>query len=189
MNTTIDSVYENLPSHCIRVLELQPGGEDAPLACQLVTQCIPQIPYEAVSYVWGDPVRNQVIQCGQRKLGLTSNLHEALVVLRLRDRVRRLWADAIFINQSDLEELGTQVSIMGLIFRSAHSVVGWLGPDLGTARIAIDYIVRFNHQPQRFVDHFREQLSNDSTGDTFSAPRPDSAIWQSIKDFVELPYF
>jgi hypothetical protein len=189
MDTAMDYVYENLPSHCIRVLELQPGVEDAPLACRLVTQSIPQIPYEAVSYVWGDPIRNQVIQCGERKLGLTSNLHEALVALRLRDRVRRLWADAICINQSDLEELGAQVSIMDLIFRRARSVIGWLGPGLGNAGIAIDYIIRFNHQPERFVDRFREQLPNDSTGDTFLAPGPDSAIWQSIKDFVELPYF
>jgi hypothetical protein len=189
MDTAMDYIYENLPSHCIRVLELQPGDEDAPLTCRLVTQPIPQTPYEAVSYVWGYPVRNQIIHCGERKLGLTSNLHEALVALRLRDRVRRLWADAICINQSDLGELGAQVSIMGLIYGSARSVIGWLGLDLGTAGIAVDYIIRFNHQPEKFVDRFREQLPNDSTGDTFLAPGPDLAIWQSIKDFVELPYF
>ncbi|MCJ1268791.1 hypothetical protein MMC22_008679 [Lobaria immixta] len=39
-----------------------------------------------------------------------------------------IWIDAICINQQDPIERGAQVSIMGDVYRAAHSVVVWLGP-------------------------------------------------------------
>lgn len=40
-----------------------------------------------------------------------------------------IWIDAICINQSDVEEKGTQVSMMDLIYSRASFVVAWLGPE------------------------------------------------------------
>jgi hypothetical protein len=181
--------YKRLPFDSIRVLELQPGEHGAPLAGHMVTQSISAAPYEAISYVWGDPVRNRVILCDGKSLAVTSNLREALDAVRDRNSVRRFWADAICINQSDVEELGAQVSLMGLIYSSAQSVIGWLGPDPGMAGDIVNHIIRFNQQPVEFISHFREQLESGSVTDTSLAPGPDSPIWQAIKDFVKLPYF
>jgi hypothetical protein len=48
--------YTPLPAQCIRVLDLHPGPSDAPLQCDVVVQRVDGQPYDALSYVWGDPV-------------------------------------------------------------------------------------------------------------------------------------
>lgn len=40
-----------------------------------------------------------------------------------------IWIDAICINQADIDEKGTQVSMMDLIYSRASFVVAWLGPE------------------------------------------------------------
>jgi hypothetical protein len=49
--------------------------------------------------------------------------------IRFPDRRRFIWADAICINQSDLQERSQQVRLMGNIYRNAERVLIWLGPD------------------------------------------------------------
>lgn len=56
------------------------------------------------------------------------NLRDAL--RRTRERSSspvRLWVDAICINQLDVAEKSTQVSVMGSIYGNASQVVAWLG--------------------------------------------------------------
>ena len=53
---------------------------------------------------------------------------------------RRIWVDAICINQQDLRERSQQVSIMRDIYRLAADVVIWLGEDNGQAAAAIDFM-------------------------------------------------
>lgn len=57
------------------------------------------------------------------------NLHLALHQLRNETSSRVIWADAVCINQSDVEERSEQVALMGEIFRRAYQVVVWLGPE------------------------------------------------------------
>jgi hypothetical protein len=53
---------------------------------------------------------------------------------------RRIWIDAVCINQQDLRERSQQVSIMRDIYRSARDVVVWLGEDHSRAAEAIDFM-------------------------------------------------
>ena len=85
--------------------------------------------YEALSYSWGDGPEQHEIICDRRVLKVRSNLYHALQQLRLRTRTRRLWVDAICINQEDLQEKSEQVAIMTTIFRGALHGVVWLGED------------------------------------------------------------
>jgi hypothetical protein len=63
------------------------------------------------------------------------------VGLRLPDGPRRLWVDAICINQGDTPEREAQVSIMHRIFSTATDVIAWIGEDNGAPdRRAIDFI-------------------------------------------------
>ncbi|KAK5107419.1 hypothetical protein LTR62_001280 [Meristemomyces frigidus] len=85
--------------------------------------------YEAISYVWGAPVYSQQITIEDHGLlRITQSLYDALQRLRYADRVRRLWADAICINQADLDERSAQVSIMDQVYQQARAVPVWLGP-------------------------------------------------------------
>lgn len=56
------------------------------------------------------------------------NLYEVLRQLILDGEHHWLWIDAICINQKDLEEKSSQISMMADIYRSAQEVHTWLGP-------------------------------------------------------------
>ncbi|KAH8791066.1 heterokaryon incompatibility protein-domain-containing protein, partial [Hyaloscypha finlandica] len=62
-------------------------------------------------------------------LEITPNLRDGLHQMRLRNRSRYLWADAICINQEDVSERGHQVSNMLEIYQTATLVLVWLGLD------------------------------------------------------------
>jgi hypothetical protein len=85
------------------------------------------VSYEALSYVWGSTELVECIILNQKRHWITDNLYSALQCLRLHDRDRYLWIDAICINQVNKEEQGSQVQQMGKIFSSAEGVLFWLG--------------------------------------------------------------
>jgi len=90
--------------------------------------------YDALSYVWGSPVGSRTITVNQQRLLVTNNCEEALRHLRLPTKERRLWVDAITIDQGNSTEKEAQVKLMGDIYRAAKQTVVWLGPALpGTA--------------------------------------------------------
>jgi hypothetical protein len=59
---------------------------------------------------------------------ITPSLEDALRHLRLLGRDRRLWIDAICINQQDLTERREQVGYMRQIYSNCTSDILWLGP-------------------------------------------------------------
>lgn len=138
----MDGVYNALVStQHIRVLTLAPSEDvDAALRCSLDQQRIDdsKTEYEAISYTWGDQERSQPLRCNGTIINITPNLASALLCLRSQTSPRRLWADAICINQDDLDEKSQQIPLMARIFRSATQVRVWLGNgDEGESR-AID---------------------------------------------------
>ncbi|PVH67667.1 hypothetical protein DL98DRAFT_398697, partial [Cadophora sp. DSE1049] len=61
------------------------------------------------------------------QLSVTVNLAEALDHLHDSDRPRKLWVDAICINQKDIPERTQQVQNMTEIYARARNVVVWIG--------------------------------------------------------------
>jgi hypothetical protein len=100
------------------------------LECELFPQSLSNneyVSYEALSYVWGSTELVECIILNQKRHWITDNLYSALQCLRLHDRDRYLWIDAICIDQVNKEEQGSQVQQMGKIFSSAEGVLFWLG--------------------------------------------------------------
>ena len=83
--------------------------------------------YTALSYVWGPPIFNRIIECNGYEMRITSNLADALRHFRLEDTAIILWIDQLCINQADLDEKGLQVQMMSRVYTRAWSVVVWLG--------------------------------------------------------------
>lgn len=90
--------YGNLPTQTsFRVLELLPGLEGDHVSCILhIVDWSNPVEYEAISYAWGDPNDRQPLTCNGSGLDVTRNLYTGLTHLRLQDRSRFLWADAIW---------------------------------------------------------------------------------------------
>ncbi|OTB18706.1 hypothetical protein K445DRAFT_19310 [Daldinia sp. EC12] len=116
-----------------RVLELQPSlDQSAPICCSLFEVNLDhegQAEYDALSYTWGAPSFTEEVFIDRSYLMITPNLFYALRRFRMPTETRMIWVDAICINQEDDKEKARQIPFMRQIYRSASSVLVWLGID------------------------------------------------------------
>lgn len=112
-----------------RYILLQPATSTIdPLVCTLHSTHLNEFPtFEAISYVWGIPVKDQPMTCNGKEISITANLSAALRQVRLTNKSRTLWADSICINQADPNEQGHQVSMMGDIYEKSNCTLICLG--------------------------------------------------------------
>ena len=116
----------------IRILELAPAAsEPSELSGRLRSYRLSDesLEYEALSYVWGDIAEPARFDCDGVALYITKNLENALRQLRLSDRPRYLWIDAVCINQNSTLERGHQVRLMRNIYKRAKTVLIWIGKE------------------------------------------------------------
>lgn len=158
----------------IRLMQLC-RGEGPNLECHLFDAWFDDdeslIPYEALSYAWGSLDTTHHIIIGDARLGITENLHEALTHLRLPDEDRIMWVDAICIDQKNLHERSHQVQQMSRIYKTAQSVVFWLGASTYVTDVAMESVRKLQQASNR--------LSCQSWG-------PDDPQWKQLWDFVKL---
>jgi hypothetical protein len=86
--------------------------------------------YDAISYVWGSAPASVTVKCNRRPLVVTSTALEMLHYLhryQTDTTTRKIWIDAICINQEDEEEKDTQIPLMREIYSRARAVVIWMG--------------------------------------------------------------
>jgi len=142
--------YTPLPPKArgIRLLTLLPGTVDDPICCQLENislegdQAVPT--YEALSYVWGESQDTVPISLGLSLFEVRTNLYDALEHLRSRKKPRKLWIDAICINQDEVSERNHQVQQMAYIYQAAARVLVWLGPNSFESVNAIHSLTKIN---------------------------------------------
>lgn len=111
----------------------------ATTSCKLHTVQLDAAPrYAALSYVWGDASVTENILVDGQAVAVTVNLASALRHIRgCWERLGyeptgfRLWADAVCINQQDLNERASQVQLMGHIYESAEVTFAWLSSTVG----------------------------------------------------------
>jgi hypothetical protein len=172
----------------MRLITLHPGRFEDKLKCTIIpTNLSTQSSYEALSYVWGDEKYNGRIDCGDGYIEVTTNLAVALRQLRHQYRSRTLYADALCINQADMDERSSQVQLMAEIYRNAQRVVIWLGQDgSGSAGLAMNWI-------KDYADYAaREWSKTDGSSDfvpfkDFGTQRPDTKTIEAISDLLYRP--
>lgn len=151
--------YQSCPlekSNHIRILTVRQGYPGDSIECTLMPRPLTtpdfeppndQVSrYEALSYHWGSGEASFKIKIYTEGFPGTfrvrPNLHAALNQLRLPDRPRRLWIDAICINQDDSDEKNAQVSLMAAVYSRAESVCVWLGEASPDSNLALNFISR-----------------------------------------------
>ncbi|KAK0620816.1 heterokaryon incompatibility protein-domain-containing protein, partial [Immersiella caudata] len=112
-----------------RLLTILPGTEPH-ISCSLAVANLhgPES-YDALSYVWGLPSPTDVIAVNGVTVSVGCSLSSSLRCLRLPDRPRCIWADAICINQQDDAEKSWQVAMMADIYRYAENVRVFVGDE------------------------------------------------------------
>ncbi|KAK0657950.1 heterokaryon incompatibility protein-domain-containing protein [Cercophora newfieldiana] len=120
----------------IRVLVIQPAPRRVdPLQCSFLEVSLddnvsPENEYEAISYTWGVPDATKPVLCDGRTVMVTPNCQQAILHLRRSLQPRRIWIDAVCIDQQSVSEKNTQVPMMGDIYHRAQRTIIWLGPDI-----------------------------------------------------------
>ena len=111
-----------------RIMLLGAGVGGQPLSCSLMIISLESCPpFEALSYVWGQGRAVHPVLCDGGAVSITQNLDDALRSLRLPTQARRLWVDAICIDQQNIDERSRQVQYMRLVYSRATRVIVWLG--------------------------------------------------------------
>ena len=129
-------IYANLPvdGNTIRLFVLHPSSDAAAnieFSLRQADLAASEGNYEALSYTWGELHSTRRIfmrRKGSRlPVNVRENLYNCLLRLRCVTRSRALWIDAICINQDDLTEKGSQITLMPYIYSGALRVLAWLG--------------------------------------------------------------
>lgn len=83
--------------------------------------------YTALSYTWGERRNLRIIRCNGCPVSVTRNLYSALFHLRDEQSPRVFWTDALYIDQTNIDERNRQMQqIREFYSRSAQTVI-WLG--------------------------------------------------------------
>ncbi|KAL2279732.1 hypothetical protein FJTKL_13124 [Diaporthe vaccinii] len=143
-------------------------------------------PYEALSYVWGDPTVTETIRLGgDSVLHLTSSIADALRRVRLPGRTRAVWADQICVDQKDKAERSQQVKLMGSVYRCAERVLVWLGRDPGGKA----------EEARRLIERLDELFSHDGDADKDESVNYNEALagfpkvqWIALSELNRLDY-
>ena len=143
--------YDPLPdTRSFRLIkEIASDATGSHLSCVLETFSLDACPsYGCLSYTWGpaltsdaesgeptDTARFELIVRAEETAGILSireNLFDALcqLISSLSGSTQYMWIDAICIDQDNLKERSSQVSMMDSIYSGADKVIVWLGKDM-----------------------------------------------------------
>ncbi|KAF5525567.1 Heterokaryon incompatibility protein 6, OR allele [Colletotrichum aenigma] len=191
-------VEQNRPPPFTRLLLLNPGSAEDPFEAHLELVHIEQAPpYEALSYTWGKPTEQprDYIWLDGHSLPIKPNLEDALRSLRFPNQARRLWVDALCIDQSNLDERARQVQYMRLVYKHAARVVVWLGLKTSGTHEALQAAERIA-RPREYTDPAHSAAdSAPPDSDTLQAlvssmmeDIPESAM-TNLDEVFQRPYF
>ncbi|OAQ68823.1 HET domain-containing protein [Pochonia chlamydosporia 170] len=125
------------PHTMIRLVKLKSAYFRAdPVDCELLTFDIDDLPpYGALSYCWGAAGEASKMICNGRLFYARPSLERSFKRLRAGfssgQTEEYIWADALCINQADLEEKGAQIQLMERIYSYAATVYVDLGDTAG----------------------------------------------------------
>ena len=113
----------------VRILRLEAGRLGDPLSGRLTVEELNATePFDALSYCCGPPVLNySIIVNGASGFRITQNLWTALQRVRKTDSDRRIWVDAVCIDQEDEREKSSQVRHMHAVYSHAEEVCIYVG--------------------------------------------------------------
>jgi hypothetical protein len=182
--------YRELRSKEIRLFELFSGVDDEPLSGKMHHVCVgASEKYWAISYVWGAALKPFSVHTSEGSISITLSLFEALRGIRDPKTSTLIWVDAICIDQENNLEKSIQIRLLPKIFRSAESVIAWLGEAEDNSHEAIDTLmqIRLAHlKPDVWPDDISNIPISWSGRDL---PPLNDRIWRDIDRFLNRQWF
>ncbi|KAG8529653.1 uncharacterized protein KY384_005134 [Bacidia gigantensis] len=193
-------IYKKLQAwrNDIRLITIQPATPESQISCSLSHASLDDdlhAQYECLSYCWGNSRDTRQIRLhynvttgnssAESMLAVTPNLYAALERLRNDTRPRKMWIDALCINQDDLQERTEQVSIMRDIYAHASTVIVWLG--YGNDSVRKD-IQNANEVMQRY-HNVRHKDTTDVDATKMHAPLLDEGYYHVDAEIISCEWF
>lgn len=198
------SIYVPLKSSTnFRLLCLARTSASSDLEGKLLEQTIGDaLPYDCLSYVWGNPAFQDFINLSGVRFPITPTLDCALRGIRgrINDDVpfALLWVDAICINQLDLLERNQQVGRMCDIYRNAEQVIAHLGDEADGSehlpQLFGEILFQMKETPQTNAGNdFNFTVVHGQIGvddyEKFGLRSTDDEIWGHFSSFLVRPWF
>jgi hypothetical protein len=125
-------IYERLPDALthIRLLEVLQGNIGQHVVCAMSVWPLDTAPpYDAISYTWGDPALTVPVTINGQKMIVRQNCEYVMQqwFTTKSSAAKYIWVDAACIDQSNLKERGSQVTIMGELYKRSSQVLACVG--------------------------------------------------------------
>lgn len=105
----------------IRLLVVQAGPKHEDAYCNLrIVSLLDRPMYETISYVWGDAKVRGSIHLNGEPMDVPASSEGAIRRVKLPDKDRIIWIDAVCIDQKNVAERGHQVGIMDKIYEKGR---------------------------------------------------------------------
>jgi hypothetical protein len=121
----------------IRLLNIGAGNQCDDLVLSLEVVQLdngPMMDYDAISYRWDIQANIELNNSTElHTYYLTEGHRQIIQDLRYTDHARRIWIDAICIDQGNIIERSQQIQLMRLIYTKACHVCIWLNYELDHA--------------------------------------------------------
>ena len=141
-----------------RLLEVYAGEPKDRVKCRLSVAKLAwfsHLRYESISYSWGNPKVLSEIEIDGIRTKMPASSVAAVRRMRLPNRERVLWIDAICINQADLDERSQQVAFMKDIYSNSRGNLIYLGEEEATTEAAVRSVEAVLREARRETDNFR----------------------------------
>lgn len=123
-----------------RILVLDSGQLDDTVSATIVHSSLDDLPhlkYETISYAWGDASLRAHMLINNAVLEIPATAGAVLRQVRHKNKPRRLWIDAVCINQADLKERQQQVEYMRYIYTHSSRNIIYLGQSDNHTEVAL----------------------------------------------------
>lgn len=139
MNTVLTTQTSSIPAfeysslsnetHEIRLIRIQSSQDSEIVKCSIEhVQPTNDLSYDCLSYTWGEQTRDRHdVLLNSQSFTVGHNLWTFLYTARKHGYTKKIFIDAICIDQSDTVEKSRQVRLMSEIYARATRVIVWLG--------------------------------------------------------------
>lgn len=148
--------------------------------------------FDAISWCWGDTsaVNRKRISIEGHELSVSANAYEVLIELCIAKQKKRIWIDAVCINQDNKGERSQQVAMMDIIYKRAATTLVWLGKDSGIARKAMEMINKIAEWRQVRLPEASHPLQYGRFWDEKTTdPFPLDTDWDAISSLFSATWF
>ncbi|KIX96246.1 uncharacterized protein Z520_08024 [Fonsecaea multimorphosa CBS 102226] len=140
--------------------------------------------YEALSYTWNGETPSIPIICNGKSLMITESLNLALETMCKLSSPRRLWVDAVCINQADDDEKAQQIPQIYSIYHASTQLVIWLGPSTEATNRAMDMLGQLLVKFIPVLNQFSPSSPFFQTLERLGLPPGCDVIWKGLLDIL-----